>query len=176
MQGAQVSLPGRGTKIPHAAHSSQKRKCCTGVWKQGGGSSGQSAFKLFWLPGTVPGHAVTQTLIPPHAVTQTLIPPCVPCPGSSLSTGGPGSAFCCPYCWSQRDFLILRMGFHSAGGPDLAVTWGSHIVTTAKFLCNNCLVSAHLGDGQGSWVGCSPWGCKELDTTERLNWIFLYCP
>ena len=26
-----------------------------------------------------------------------------------------------------------------------------------------------VGDGQGSLVCCSPWGCKELDTTERLN-------
>ena len=28
-----------------------------------------------------------------------------------------------------------------------------------------------LGDseGQGSLVWCSPWGCKELDTTEQLN-------
>ena len=25
------------------------------------------------------------------------------------------------------------------------------------------------GDGQGSLVCCSPWGPKELDTTERLN-------
>ena len=25
-------------------------------------------------------------------------------------------------------------------------------------------------DGQGSLVCCSPWGYKELDTTERLNW------
>jgi len=25
------------------------------------------------------------------------------------------------------------------------------------------------GDGQGSLVCCSPWGRKELDTTERLN-------
>ena len=25
------------------------------------------------------------------------------------------------------------------------------------------------GDGQGSLVCCSPWGCKELDVTERLN-------
>ena len=25
------------------------------------------------------------------------------------------------------------------------------------------------GEGQGSLVCCSPWGCKELDTTERLN-------
>ena len=27
-----------------------------------------------------------------------------------------------------------------------------------------------VGDGQGSLVCCSPWGCKELDTTEWLNW------
>ena len=25
------------------------------------------------------------------------------------------------------------------------------------------------GDGQGSLVCCSPWGCKELDMTEELN-------
>ena len=27
-----------------------------------------------------------------------------------------------------------------------------------------------VGDGQGSLVCFSPWGCKESDTTERLNW------
>ena len=26
-----------------------------------------------------------------------------------------------------------------------------------------------VGDGQGSLVCCSPWGCKESDMTERLN-------
>ena len=26
-----------------------------------------------------------------------------------------------------------------------------------------------IGDGQGSLACCSPWGCKELDTTERLT-------
>ena len=25
------------------------------------------------------------------------------------------------------------------------------------------------GEGQGSLAYCSPWGCKELDTTEQLN-------
>ena len=29
---------------------------------------------------------------------------------------------------------------------------------------------AGVGDGQGSLVCCSPWGRKELDMTERLNW------
>ena len=26
-----------------------------------------------------------------------------------------------------------------------------------------------VGDGQGSLACCSPWGCKESDTTKRLN-------
>ena len=28
-----------------------------------------------------------------------------------------------------------------------------------------------VGDGQGSLACCSPWGRKESDTTERLNWM-----
>ena len=27
-----------------------------------------------------------------------------------------------------------------------------------------------VGDGQGSLAGCSPWGRKESDMTEQLNW------
>ena len=30
-----------------------------------------------------------------------------------------------------------------------------------------------VGDGQGSLVCHSPWGCKELDTTEWLNWTLV---
>ena len=30
-----------------------------------------------------------------------------------------------------------------------------------------------VGDGQGGLVGCRPWGCKELDTTELLSWTEL---
>ena len=30
-----------------------------------------------------------------------------------------------------------------------------------------------VGDGQGSLACCSSWGCKELDTTEPLNWIVI---
>ena len=35
--------------------------------------------------------------------------------------------------------------------------------------------SIHLsfGDGQGGLVCCSPWGHRELDTTEQLNWTQL---
>ena len=28
-----------------------------------------------------------------------------------------------------------------------------------------------VGDGQGGLACCSPWGCKEPETTERLNWL-----
>ena len=27
-----------------------------------------------------------------------------------------------------------------------------------------------IGDGRGGLARCSPWGCKESDTTEQLNW------
>ena len=30
-----------------------------------------------------------------------------------------------------------------------------------------------VGDGQGSLVCCSPWGHKESDTSEGLNWILI---
>ena len=32
-----------------------------------------------------------------------------------------------------------------------------------------------VGDGQGNLACCSPWGCKESDTTERLNWTETSC-
>ena len=30
-----------------------------------------------------------------------------------------------------------------------------------------------IGDGQGSLACCSPWGCKESDMTEWLNWTYI---
>ena len=30
-------------------------------------------------------------------------------------------------------------------------------------------------EGQGSLMCCSPWDCKELDTTKQLNWTELTC-
>ena len=35
-------------------------------------------------------------------------------------------------------------------------------------------VNSVVGDGQGGLACCSPWGRKELDTTERLNWTVLH--
>ena len=34
-------------------------------------------------------------------------------------------------------------------------------------------VSSRRGDVQGSLVCCSPWGRKELDTTEQWNWTLI---
>ena len=31
-----------------------------------------------------------------------------------------------------------------------------------------------VGDGQWNLVCCSPWGCKESDMTEQLNYIHIY--
>ena len=36
-----------------------------------------------------------------------------------------------------------------------------------------CEQALGVGGRQGSLVGCSPWGCKELDMTERLNSAYL---
>ena len=33
----------------------------------------------------------------------------------------------------------------------------------------NLVSTYRSGEGQGSLACCSPWGCKELDTTEQLN-------
>ena len=35
--------------------------------------------------------------------------------------------------------------------------------------------SPGVGDVQGGLASCSPWGHKESDTTERLNWTFGAC-
>ena len=36
------------------------------------------------------------------------------------------------------------------------------------------LLTLGVGDGQGGLVCCSPWGRKESDTTEQLNWTELW--
>ena len=62
--------------------------------------------------------------------------------------------------------------------PDAGENWGQE-----KEMTEDEMVEWHLwldghefeqalrvGDGQGSLECCSPWGRKESDTTERLNW------
>jgi len=63
--------------------------------------------------------------------------------------------------WGQKRRGWQRMrwldGHHQLNGHELEWTPG-------------------VGDGQGSLAYCGSWGCKELDTTERLNWTELMTP
>ena len=64
--------------------------------------------------------------------------------------------------------------------PDAGKVWGQEEKGTTE----NGMVGWHhrlnghgfgwtpgVGDGQGGLACCSPWGCKEWDMTEGLNWI-----
>ena len=63
--------------------------------------------------------------------------------------------------------------------PDSGKDWGQEEKGTTEYevVGWHHLLDGHefeqaprVGDGQGSLVCCSPWGRKELDMTERLNW------
>ena len=60
-----------------------------------------------------------------------------------------------PWCWER-----LKAG----GEGDEIVGW-HHWLNGHEFE-----QGLGVGDGQGSLACCDPWGCKEWDTTERLNW------
>ena len=62
--------------------------------------------------------------------------------------------------------------------PDAGKDWGQEEKGTTEdemvgwhHRLNGCEFEQALGVGDGhSLVCCSPWGCKESDTTKRLNW------
>ena len=54
-------------------------------------------------------------------------------------------------------------GRRRRGGQDEMFGW-HHLLNGHQFE-----QALGVGDGQGSLAGCSPWGCKESDMTERLN-------
>ena len=65
--------------------------------------------------------------------------------------------------------------------PDVGKDWGweEKEITEDELVGWHHLLDGHefeqapgVGDGQGSLVCCSPWGCKESDMTERLNWTY----
>ena len=62
--------------------------------------------------------------------------------------------------------------------PDAGKDWGQEekVITDDAMDGGHHRLSGHgfgwtpgVGDGQGGLACCSPWGCKESDTTERLN-------
>ena len=62
--------------------------------------------------------------------------------------------------------------------PDAVKDWGKEKGTTEDAMVGwHHQLDGHgfgwtpgVGDGQGGLVCCGSWGCKELDTTEQLNW------
>ena len=65
-------------------------------------------------------------------------------------------------------------------GPDAGRDWGQEEkgATEDEMAGWHHRLDAHefeetlgVGDGQGGLACCSSWGCKELDTTEWLNWL-----
>ena len=79
-----------------------------------------------------------------------------------------------PVLWSpdEKSWLIRK-------NPDAGKDWGQEEKGTTKdeMVGWHHLLNGHEfeqtpgdGDGQGSLVCCSPWGRKELDMTEWLNW------
>ena len=63
-----------------------------------------------------------------------------------------------PWCWER-----LR-----AGGEGDNRGWDDWMVSLTQWTW--VWVSSGVGDGQGGLACCGSWGCKESDTTERLNW------
>ena len=59
-------------------------------------------------------------------------------------------------------------GGRRRGGQDEMVGW-HHWLDGHEFE-----QALGVGDGQGSLVCCSPWSRKELDTTEWLNWLYVF--
>jgi len=63
-----------------------------------------------------------------------------------------------PWCWERL----------KAGGKGDDREWDGWMALLTWWTW--IWASSGIGDGQGSLVCCSSWGCKEWDTTERLNW------
>ena len=66
--------------------------------------------------------------------------------------------------WTDSLEKTLTLGKIEGEGNDRG--WGVWMASL-----NRCEFKQDLGDGegQGSLVCCSPWGCKEMDTTQQLN-------
>ena len=78
-----------------------------------------------------------------------------------------------PILWplDAKNWLIWK-------DPDAEKDWRQKEMTGVEMVGWHHWLNGHefeqapgVGDGQGSLVCCSPWGRKESDTTERLNWL-----
>ena len=87
------------------------------------------------------------------------------------------------WCWSWNSNTLATWCEELTGkDPDAVKDWRQE----EKGMTQDEMVGWHhrldgrefewtlgVGDGQGGLVCCSPWGRKELDMTERLNWTEL---
>ena len=66
-----------------------------------------------------------------------------------------------PGCWERL----------KAGGEGDDKGWDGWMASPTRW--TNFEWTPGVDDGQGGLACCNSWGLKELDTTERLNWIIL---
>ena len=85
-------------------------------------------------------------------------------------------------CWSSNALATWREEWFIGKNPDAGEDWRQEnkgrredeMVGWHHQLNGHELDQAPgVGNGQGSLVCCSPWGRKESDMTERLNWTEL---
>ena len=111
------------------------------------------------------------------AVTQLYLTLCDPMDCSPLGFGRNDAEAETPVLWPPhaKSWLIGK-------DPDAGRDWGQE----EKGMTEDEMAGWHhqlyghefewtpgVGDGQGGLACCDSWGCKEPDTTERLNWTEL---
>ena len=88
------------------------------------------------------------------------------------------------WCWSWNSNTLATWCEHLTHlkRPDAGKDWGQEEkwTTEDEMVGWHCRLNGHefewtlgVGDEQGGLVCCSPWGHKESDMTERLNWTEL---
>ena len=65
----------------------------------------------------------------------------------------------------EKTLVLGKIEVRRRGQPEDKIFGGYHWLDGHEFE-----QASGVGDGQGSLACCSPWGHKELDTTEWLNW------
>ena len=76
---------------------------------------------------------------------------------------GQGSLGCCSP-WGRKELVGPKGRREEKGLTEDEMVGCRHRLDEREFE-----QAMGVGDGQGGLVCCSPWGCKESDTTEQLN-------
>ena len=151
--GLQGSSRGRNFCLTEGSSSSFKSSSSCSLessgntWKEGGNRD-RSVMLLLTVPSerTAPAHP-----LPSYSGMGRARETDPPAPGRWGGCAPPGQA---PFSWAEKDV--------HQGSRSFASRWSHKSAHNTK-LWEFC-------DGQGSLACCRPWGRKELDTTERLNW------